>query len=73
MMNITSARLKELEIVDDVISEPLGGAHRDYMVTADNIRQTLAKELKELSAMSVEDRNSKRYDKLMSFGQFKEN
>jgi len=56
-----------------VISEPLGGAHRNYMVTADNIRQTLAKELKELSAMSVEDRNSKRYDKLMSFGQFKEN
>lgn len=72
MMNITSARLKELEIVDDVITEPLGGAHRDYMVTADNIRNALAKELKELSAMSVEDRNSKRYDKLMSFGQFQE-
>ncbi|ASG67481.1 acetyl-coenzyme A carboxylase carboxyl transferase subunit alpha [Francisella halioticida] len=72
MMNITSDRLKELEIVDDIIAEPLGGAHRDYDSTATNIRKALAAELKELSAMSVEQRNSKRYDKLMSFGRFKE-
>ena len=72
MMNITSGRLKELEIVDDIIPEPLGGAHRDYDSTAANIRKALAAELKELSAMSVEQRNSKRYDKLMSFGRFKE-
>lgn len=72
MMNITSGRLKELEIVDDIIPEPLGGAHRDYDSTATNIRKALAAELKELSAMSVEQRNSKRYDKLMSFGRFKE-
>ncbi|MED7788211.1 MULTISPECIES: acetyl-CoA carboxylase carboxyltransferase subunit alpha [unclassified Francisella] len=72
MMNITSDRLKELEIVDGIIPEPLGGAHRDYESTAANIRKALAIELKELSAMSVEQRNSKRYDKLMSFGRFKE-
>ncbi|QIW10751.1 acetyl-CoA carboxylase carboxyltransferase subunit alpha [Francisella sp. LA112445] len=72
MMNITSDRLKELEIVDGIIPEPLGGAHRDYDSTAANIRKALAVELKELSAMSVEQRNSKRYDKLMSFGRFKE-
>lgn len=72
MMNITSGRLKELEIVDGVIAEPLGGAHRDYDTTAANIRKALAGELKELSEMSVEQRNSKRYDKLMSFGKFKE-
>lgn len=72
MMNITSGRLKELEIVDGVIAEPLGGAHRDYDTTATNIRKALAAELKELSEMSVEQRNSKRYDKLMSFGKFKE-
>lgn len=72
MMNITSGRLKELEIVDGVIAEPLGGAHRDYDTTATNIRKALAAELKELSAMSVEQRNAKRYDKLMSFGKFKE-
>lgn len=72
MMNITSDRLKELEIVDGIISEPLGGAHRDYESTATNIRKALAAELKELSNMTVEERNSKRYDKLMSFGRFKE-
>lgn len=72
MMNITSGRLKELEIVDAVIPEPLGGAHRDYDTTAANIRKAIAAELKVLSEMTVEERNAKRYDKLMSFGRFKE-
>ncbi|AEI35658.1 MULTISPECIES: acetyl-CoA carboxylase carboxyltransferase subunit alpha [Francisella] len=72
MMNITSGRLKELEIVDAVIPEPLGGAHRDYDTTAANIRKAVAAELKVLSEMTVEERNAKRYDKLMSFGRFKE-
>ncbi|AFJ43210.1 acetyl-CoA carboxylase carboxyltransferase subunit alpha [Francisella orientalis] len=72
MMNITSGRLKELEIVDAVIPEPLGGAHRDYDTTAANIRKAVAAELKALSEMTVEERNAKRYDKLMSFGRFKE-
>lgn len=71
-MNITSGRLKELEIVDAVIPEPLGGAHRDYDTTAANIRKAIAAELKVLSEMTVEERNAKRYDKLMSFGRFKE-
>lgn len=72
MMNITSGRLKELEIVDAVIPEPLGGAHRDYDTTATNIRKAVAAELKVLSEMTVDERNAKRYDKLMSFGRFKE-
>ncbi|NDS91833.1 acetyl-CoA carboxylase carboxyltransferase subunit alpha, partial [Francisella tularensis subsp. holarctica] len=46
MMNITSGRLKELKIVDEVIPEPLGGAHRDYETTATNIRKAVAAELK---------------------------
>ncbi|MFV9972786.1 MAG: acetyl-CoA carboxylase carboxyltransferase subunit alpha [Francisella endosymbiont of Hyalomma asiaticum] len=72
MMNITSGRLKELKIVDEVIPEPLGGAHRDYETTATNIRKAITAEIKILSDMTVEQRNSKRYDKLMSFGRFKE-
>lgn len=72
MMNITSGRLKELNIVDDVIVEPLGGAHRDFVTTAENIKKALTKELKDLCQISVEERNSQRYDKLMSFGKFKE-
>ncbi|GAB4221783.1 MAG: acetyl-CoA carboxylase carboxyltransferase subunit alpha [Francisella sp.] len=72
MMNITSNRLKELKIVDEVIAEPLGGAHRDYEATATNIRKAIATELQSLLDMSVEQRNAKRYEKLMSFGVFKE-
>ncbi|QIV96535.1 acetyl-CoA carboxylase carboxyltransferase subunit alpha [Allofrancisella inopinata] len=72
MMNITSGRLKELNIVDEVIPEPLGGAHRDFVTTAENIKNALTKELKDLCQMSVEERNLQRYDKLMSFGKFKE-
>jgi acetyl-CoA carboxylase carboxyl transferase subunit alpha len=71
MMNITSDRLKELNIIDGIIPEPLGGAHRDFVGTANNIKKSLMNELNTLSKLSVEDRNSKRYDKLMSFGQFK--
>ncbi|MFC4893139.1 acetyl-CoA carboxylase carboxyltransferase subunit alpha [Pseudofrancisella aestuarii] len=70
MMNITSGRLKELGIVDDVISEPLGGAHRDFNATAENIKKALSKELNNLCGLSVDQRNSIRYKKLMSFGQF---
>lgn len=72
MMNITSGRLKELKIVDEVIPEPLGGAHRNYETTATNIRKAITAEIKIFSDMTVEQRNSKRYDKLMSFGRFKE-
>ena len=70
MMNITSDRLKELNIVDDIIKEPLGGAHRDFVGTANSIKKSLMNELNILGKMSVEDRNSERYDKLMSFGKF---
>mgnify|MGYP006143380985 CR=1 FL=1 len=70
MMNITSDRLKELNIVDDIIQEPLGGAHRDFVGTANSIKKSLMNELNILGKMSVEDRNSKRYDKLISFGKF---
>ena len=72
MMNITSGRLKELGIVDEVISEPLGGAHRDYEGVALNIRKSLSANLNQLLGLSIEQRNNERYEKLMSFGDFSE-
>ena len=72
MMNITSGKLKELGIVDEVISEPLGGAHRDYEGVALNIRKSLSTNLNQLLGLSVEQRNNERYEKLMSFGDFSE-
>jgi len=69
MMNITSTRLKEMGIINDIISEPLGGAHRDYAVTANNIKEAIGISLRELLAMSVEERNNNRFAKLVSFGE----
>ena len=40
-LGITSAKLKKLGLVDEIISEPLGGAHRDYEITMKNVKQTL--------------------------------
>lgn len=67
-MGITAERLKGLGIVDKVIDEPLGGAHRDVQVTCDNVRAVLAQQLEELQALSTDELLGQRYAKLMSFG-----
>src|SRR5690554_8090746 len=67
-MGITAERLKGLGIVDKVIEEPLGGAHRDMAVLSDNIRATIKRQLDELQALDDEQLLEQRYAKLMSFG-----
>ena len=67
-MGLTAGRLHELGIVDQVIKEPLGGAHRDYDQAADAIRKALVKQLDELKALEVEALVERRYDRLMSYG-----
>ncbi|MBD3644503.1 MAG: acetyl-CoA carboxylase carboxyltransferase subunit alpha [Alcanivorax sp.] len=67
-MGLTAGRLHELGIVDQVIKEPLGGAHRDYDQAADAIRKALVKQLDELKAMEVDALVDRRYDRLMSYG-----
>ncbi|MGJ3256358.1 MAG: acetyl-CoA carboxylase carboxyltransferase subunit alpha [Alcanivorax sp.] len=67
-MGLTAGRLHELGIVDQVIKEPLGGAHRDYEQAADAIRKALVKQLDELKALEVEALVDRRYDRLMSYG-----
>ena len=52
-MGITAERLQGLKIVDQVIAEPLGGAHRDVVAVADSIRDTLATQLDELLALTL--------------------
>lgn len=72
-MGITSTRLLELELVDRVISEPLGGAHRDPAQMAENMQNALIQELATLSSMPVDTLLSNRAQKLRAYGQFKEN
>jgi len=71
-MGITADRLEELELIDEVIEEPLGGAHRDIKEMSQTLKNTLSKALGELEQMSVTDMLEQRYARLMSYGDFKE-
>jgi acetyl-CoA carboxylase carboxyl transferase subunit alpha len=67
-MNITSDRLKELKLIDDIIEEPLGAAHRDISLTANNLKAALLKSLRVLDKLSVDELLDKRYQRLINYG-----
>ena len=67
-MGIIPTRLKELNLIDDIIPEPLGGAHRDVDLMATNIKEVLISQLAKLNGMSQEQLLKSRYDKLMQIG-----
>ena len=71
-MKITSADLKELDLIDDIIDEPLIGAHREKEAAADAISKYFLAQLKNLRAMSEEERMDARYAKLTKPGAFSE-
>ncbi len=67
-MGLIASRLKELELIDEVIDEPLGGAHRDYPSVAQSIKATLLKQLEDLDQLDVEQLQDRRYQRLMNYG-----
>ncbi len=67
-MGITADRLKGLGIVDKVIAEPLGGAHRDPAAAAATIRAELGSQLAMLKKLDTEALLARRYERLMSYG-----
>jgi acetyl-CoA carboxylase carboxyl transferase subunit alpha len=67
-MGITATRIKELELIDNIVEEPLGGAHRDMDIMAANLKQELKSNLAELEGLSKDELIEKRYDRIMSFG-----
>ncbi|MBK9520451.1 MAG: acetyl-CoA carboxylase carboxyltransferase subunit alpha [Rhodocyclaceae bacterium] len=71
-MGITAARLKTLGLVDRVIAEPLGGAHRDYQAVAASVKRALHDTYKQLREMSPNELIERRVERLMSYGKFKE-
>jgi acetyl-CoA carboxylase carboxyl transferase subunit alpha len=71
-MRITAASLDEFGLVDEVLAEPLGGAHRDPKGMAEVIRNALLNNLDELTKLSTEQLLEKRRQRIASFGQFKE-
>jgi acetyl-CoA carboxylase carboxyl transferase subunit alpha len=70
-MGITSERLKELELIDDIIPEPLGGAHRDFNAMSNNIKNSLIETLDVLEGITLDKLLDQRYARLMSYGNYK--
>jgi acetyl-CoA carboxylase carboxyl transferase subunit alpha len=71
-MGITSGRLKELGLVDEIVPEPLGGAHRDYDTAAENLREALVRALAQFDDMDLESLVDRRYQRLISHGHYRE-
>ena len=71
-MGITAKRLKELELIDEIIDEPLGGAHRNPEQMAATLKSRLVEELNELTNASVPSVVMARQEKLRQIGHFKE-
>ncbi|MCC5851597.1 MAG: acetyl-CoA carboxylase carboxyl transferase subunit alpha [Alkalimonas sp.] len=67
-MGITAERLKELDLINRVIAEPLGGAHRNPQQMALSLKETILDDLQQLDTLSVKELLDKRYQRLMSFG-----
>jgi acetyl-CoA carboxylase carboxyl transferase subunit alpha len=71
-MGITASRLKSLGLVDRIITEPVGGAHRDYQAVASSLKRGLQDILKQLSGLTPTQLIERRMERLMSYGKFKE-
>lgn len=69
-MGITSSRLKELELIDTIVPEPLGGAHRDAAAVARNLKHALIETLDHLEAIPMDKLLEERYQRLMNYGEF---
>ncbi|MGF1754468.1 acetyl-CoA carboxylase carboxyl transferase subunit alpha [Vibrio makurazakiensis] len=67
-MGLVAPRLKELELIDEIIPEPLGGAHRDPIQMAENMKAVLVKQLEELEQFDNDALLERRYQRLMSYG-----
>ncbi len=71
-MRITASQLSEFNLVDEVLEEPLGGAHRNPAEAAEIIRNAVLKSLDELDKLTIDQLLEERQRRLASFGQFKE-
>jgi acetyl-CoA carboxylase carboxyl transferase subunit alpha len=71
-LKITAAHLLELGLVDEIVPEPLGGAHTNHEVAARTLQEYLLKHLEQIQALPAADRLKQRYAKFRAFGHFSE-
>jgi acetyl-CoA carboxylase carboxyl transferase subunit alpha len=69
-LKITARHLQEMCVIDDVVEEPLGGAHRDHNQMAVRLKMYLTKSLRELQRLSTDELLAKRYEKFRRIGPF---
>jgi acetyl-CoA carboxylase carboxyl transferase subunit alpha len=69
-MHITAEDLLKLGLIDEIVKEPLGGAHRDYKLTASNLKKALKKHASELADIPSRELVEKRYEKFRRMGEF---
>jgi acetyl-CoA carboxylase carboxyl transferase subunit alpha len=72
ILGITAQRLKTLGLIDKIISEPQGGAHRDPAAAAQTLKKALADALRQLADVPTEKLLKTRYERLMQYGKFEE-
>lgn len=69
-LGITAHRLKALGLIDKIVSEPVGGAHRDHKQAAANLKRALSDAVRQVSDLKVKDLLQQRYDRLQSYGRY---
>ena len=69
-MGITAHRLKALGLVDKIVNEPVGGAHRDHKQMAAFLKRALGDAYRQVSDLKVKELVDRRYDRLQSYGRF---
>ena len=67
-MGVSAQQIKELGLINVIVDEPLGGAHRDHVSMAANLKATLKQQLSQLKSLPLDQLMSERYDRIMSFG-----
>ncbi len=71
-LGITATRLKALGLIDKIVPEPLGGAHRDYDVMMQSMKKALQESWRQLRDLPIDKLAENRFERLMGYGQFKE-
>lgn len=72
IMGITASRLKTLGLIDKVVNEPAGGAHRDHAAVAASLKRALAESLRQLADLTPTQLVERRFERVMAYGKFKE-
>ena len=67
-MQLTADKLYQLGLIDAILAEPLGGAHRQYGMIAETVQRALERQIAELTTMPLEVLLEQRYQRLLSYG-----